>query len=166
MPTAIVEPRDIALELWLQGFTVPQIGQQLSLKPVTIYSWKRRLGWKRPGPKPPGDAQIASLQGVAERLSNLTVTQAERILCTIRDCKLDGLKECRDASSALSASYAVARKALGLDDGPASVSVHFHGGGRLPVRESAPVIDVSPSADTTSTPANADAPVGRVAPST
>lgn len=155
MPEAIVQPRDIALELWLQGFTVPQVAQQLSLKPETIYSWKRRLNWVRPGPKPPTEAQVASLQGVAERLANLTVTQSERILCTIRDSKLDGLRECKDAAQALSGAYGVARKALGLDDAPGSISVHFHGG-RLDPRTAgataAPVIDVSPATESLPAP--------------
>ena len=150
MPESITAPRDLALELWLQGFTVPQVAKQLSLKPETIYSWKRRHGWIRPGPKPPSEAQTASLQGIAERLANLTLVQAERILCTIRDTKLEGLRDCKEASTALAASYATARKALGLDDAHPSLHVHYHGAGApRPIGQPGqpgPVLDVPSSA--------------------
>ncbi len=118
--------RHTAKELWTQGFTFKAIANQTKIKEDTIRQWHHREGWAKPMPAVLTDAQLLATTDIASRLSHLTTLQAERILVTIRDTKLDGLKDCRDAATALSSAYSIARKALGLDDDRVQRVLHVH----------------------------------------
>lgn len=144
MPATAPTQRDLAKELWLQGFTLGHISEQLGVKPGTVRVWSSRYKWNETGKPAVNTAQVLAYKEVAERLSNLTIVQAERLICCIRDSKLVGLKDVKEAATALAASYATARKALGLDDNQAPQHLHLHVLAREQMKpiESTPIIDV------------------------
>lgn len=126
MPQGNPSQRDLAQELWLQDFTIAAISRQLGVKDNTVRQWKIRGGWQKPGTIIPPNPDQPALQAVAERIANLTVTQAERIILAIRDSGIDCLKDCKEAATALSAAYATARKGLGQDDNQVQRVLHVH----------------------------------------
>lgn len=120
--------RELVKALWLQGFDPKQIQDKTGVKRATLRTWIARLGWRREGLAERNAnkaAEPANMQAVAARFASLTVSQTERIIECIRDSPVKTLGDCKTAASALAASYATARKALGLDDS-AGVSTHLH----------------------------------------
>lgn len=119
MPTAVLPDRNLAKAMWLNGICASQISSQLGVKVSTIRQWVVRYGWKRDAKtEQPVTEQIqaAVRQDVAARITALAIDQAERLMAVIRDNKIKTLSDSKTAASALAASYATARKALGLDD--------------------------------------------------
>ncbi len=149
MPEPLAIDRELVRSLWLQGFTHREIEERTGVKSATLRAWIVRLGWKHEGVviRPaPDTLKIPDMQASAERLAQLTVEQCERILCRVRDSRLDTIKECRDSAAALSAAYAAARRALGLDAPQLTGQLHLHYSG---VPKPQPrVIDVSATSHT------------------
>lgn len=130
MPAAVLPDRNLAKSMWLQGLSASVISRQLGVKVTTIQQWVNRYRWKRENlnDKPIPDAtQAAVRQDIAARITSLAVEQAERIMGVVKDSQVKTLSDGKTASSALAASYATARKALGLDDIHSVSSVmHYH----------------------------------------
>lgn len=152
MPVALDVSRDLVRDLWLRGFSHKDIQQQTGVKSVTLRAWIVRYGWKRdnyPVRPPEGERSTVAYQGAAERLAGLTITEADRIICHLRDSELTSIKDSKEAATALAAAYATARKALGLDDAQPALHLHYHGAGRP--QPDAPAV-AGPTIDVPSTP--------------
>lgn len=129
MPVALPISRDIVKELWLQGFSHKDIENQTGVKSATLRSWIIRGAWKQNGQKviPPKEhRQPVAIQDHARRLEDLTLTEADRIICHLRDTDLKTLRDAQIAASALSSAYLVSRKARGLDDDRIQRVLHVH----------------------------------------
>lgn len=156
MSNAVIVDKDLAKGLWLKGFSATDIAVKLGTKRDTVSQWVHRYGWKREADvtRPIAKAaQALAIQEVADEVSALASEQAKRLMHVIRDSKVKTLTDAKIASTALSASYATARKALGLDDkqghngknwgGGISIDVHLSPGSSLSLNENK-VIDVTP----------------------
>ena len=123
---------NLAKELWLNGFSVTDISKKVGVKPVTIYSWKRKHKWDcEPRIKHP--SEHAGIQAVMERVTTTTLRVCEQIINRVDNAPLTALRDCKEAATAIAAAYATARKASGQDDqaGSGRVNVTVYQGSVL-----------------------------------
>lgn len=154
----------MAKELWFRGLPPAAIELQTGIKAVTIRKRASREQWglqKRPDTAVATSTKTVVTQEIADRLAKDVVEQAEALLWTLRDlAKPVNYREAKDYATALSATYATARKSLGLDDDNSirNVSVTLINA-RVDER---PVIDVTP--EPIGAPTNADAALPNAVP--
>lgn len=132
MVSSVMEPKDVAKELYLNNFTYAQISAQLNVTPGVIRQWAFRGKWKQAKVVVPTDTTTGEpskpieSQTLGDKFTARILNKSDQLLTALEAMsqpkRVKDIKECVQALSGLNATV---RKALKLDEanGPGTRSL-------------------------------------------